>query len=70
MVVLAAPNDRKGRALGILYFVSSVMALSASIATGELWKHLGARVPFYLSAGLAVLAAVLVTASVPRPTRD
>ena len=63
MVVQAAPNDARGRALGIFYFVSSVMALSASIATGELWKHFGARVPFYLSAGLAALAAVLVANS-------
>jgi len=67
MVVQAAPNDTRGRALGIFYFVSSVMALSASIATGELWKHFGARVPFYLSAGLAALAAVLlVTSGAPR----
>jgi hypothetical protein len=40
-VVQAAPNDARGRALGILYFVSSVMALSASVATGELWSILG-----------------------------
>jgi MFS family permease len=63
MVVQAAPNDARGRALGIFYFVSSVMALSASLATGELWKHFGARVPFYLSAGLAALAAALVANS-------
>lgn len=66
MVVQAAPNDARGRALGIFYFVSSVMAFSASVATGELWKHFGARVPFYLSAGLAALAAVLVITSAPR----
>jgi MFS family permease len=66
MVVQAAPNDARGRALGLFYFVSSVMALSASIATGELWKHFGARVPFYLSAGLAAVAAVLVTTGAPR----
>ena len=69
MVVQAAPNDSRGRALGIFYFVTSVMALSASVATGELWKHFGARVPFYLSAGLAALAAVLITADAPRTRR-
>jgi MFS family permease len=69
IVVDAAPNDARGRALGIFYFVSSVMALSASVATGELWKHFGARVPFYLSAGLAALAAVLITADAPRTRR-
>jgi sugar phosphate permease len=61
MVVQAAPNDARGRALGIFNFVGSAMALSASVATGELWKHFGAQVPFYLSAGLAALAALLVT---------
>ena len=61
MVVQAAPADARGRALGIFYFVGSVMALSASLAIGELWKHFGARIPFYCSAGLAALAAVLVT---------
>jgi MFS family permease len=61
LVVQAAPNNSRGRALGMFYFVSSVTALLASIATGELWKHFGARIPFYLSAGLAALAAVLLT---------
>jgi MFS family permease len=65
MVVQAAPSDSRGRALGIFYFVSSVMALSASIATGELWNHFGAQIPFYLSAGLAALAAVLITSGAP-----
>ena len=69
MVVQAAPSDARGRALGIFYFVSSVMALSASIATGELWKHFGAQIPFYLSAGLAALAAVLVTSGAPQTRR-
>ena len=69
MVVQAAPNDARGRALGIFYFVSGMMALSASIATGELWKHFGARVPFYLSAGFGALAAVLVTTGPPRTRR-
>ncbi len=69
LVVQAGPNDARGRALGIFYFVSSVMALSASIATGELWKHFGARIPFYSSAGLAALAAVLVTTGAPRTRR-
>jgi MFS family permease len=65
MVLQVAPNDARGRALGIFYFVSSVMALSASVATGELWKHFGAQIPFYLSAGLAALAAVLVVSGAP-----
>jgi hypothetical protein len=55
---------------GIFYFVSSVMALSANIATGELWKHFGARIPFYSSAGLAALAALLVTTGAPETRKN
>jgi MFS family permease len=60
MVSQAAPPDARGRAFGIFYFVTSVTALLASVLTGELWKHFGAAVPFYVSAGLAGLAAVMV----------
>jgi MFS family permease len=54
--------DVRGRAFGIFYFVTSVTTLLASIITGELWKDFGPRLPFYLSAGLAVVAAVLLLA--------
>jgi MFS family permease len=63
MVSQAAPAESRGRAFGIFYFVTSVMALLASVTMGELWKHFGAAVPFYASAGLAALAAVMVLAA-------
>jgi hypothetical protein len=31
--------------------------LLASVITGELWKTFGAAIPFYLSAGLAIISA-------------
>ena len=46
------------------------MALSANIATGELWKHFGARIPFYSSAGLAALAALLATTGAPETRKN
>jgi MFS family permease len=52
--------DTRGRALGIYFFATSVATLAASLITGELWKRYGAPVPFYLSAALAVLSAVLL----------
>jgi MFS family permease len=52
----------RGRAFGIFFFVTSVAALLSSVITGELWKHYGARLPFYLSAGLAVIAAAMLLA--------
>jgi MFS family permease len=60
-LVVETVDDRvRGRALGIYFFVTSVATLAASLITGELWKHHGAGIPFYFSAGLALLAAALL----------
>ena len=65
LVVETVGQDVRGRALGIYFFVTSVATLAASLITGELWKHYGAGMPFYFSAGLAGASAVLL---VIRPT--
>ena len=57
LVVETVREDLRGRALGIYFFVTSVATLLASVITGELWKLYGARLPFFLSAGVAVVAA-------------
>lgn len=57
LVVETVEAGSRGRAFGIFYFSSSIAALLASLITGELWKHYGAALPFYLSAILAVVAA-------------
>jgi MFS family permease len=53
----------RGRALGVYFFVTSVATLLASVITGELWKHFAPRMPFYLSAAVAVVSALLLLAS-------
>ncbi|MFZ3340050.1 MAG: MFS transporter [Terriglobales bacterium] len=58
LVVESVGSDVRGRALGIYFFVSSIMTLLASVLTGALWKMYGAAVPFYLSAGIAAVSAV------------
>ncbi len=60
LVVESVGESVRGRALGIYFFVTSVATLAASLITGELWKHYGAGVPFYVSAGLALIAALLL----------
>lgn len=60
MVSQAAPPELRGRAFGIFYFVTSVTALLASVITGALWKHFGAALPFYASAGLAAVATAMI----------
>jgi len=40
--------------------VTSAATLAASLITGELWKHYGASIPFYVSATSAMIAAGLL----------
>ncbi|HEX3820274.1 MAG TPA: MFS transporter [Candidatus Sulfotelmatobacter sp.] len=66
LVVESVPQRTRGRALGIYFFVTSVATLAASLITGELWKLYGPGIPFYLSAALAAVSAMmLVFASEP-----
>ena len=60
LVVESVPQETRGRALGIYFFLTSVATLAASLIMGELWKFHGARVPFYLSAGLALVSATML----------
>jgi MFS family permease len=60
LVVETVGQDVRGRALGIYAFATSVATLAASLVTGLLWKRFGAGVPFYFSAALAVLSALLL----------
>jgi MFS family permease len=63
LVVETVAQEVRGRALGVYFFATSVATLAASLITGELWKHYGAGMPFYFSAGLAVTSAVLLAVS-------
>lgn len=62
LVVETAPAESRGRAFGLFYFFSSIAALLASTITGALWKMFGPAVPFYLSAALAVIGALMLLA--------
>jgi len=67
LVVESVREQVRGRALGIYFFVTSVATLAASLITGELWKHYGAAIPFYVSAVTAVVAAALLQVAKGRP---
>ena len=66
LVVESVAQEVRGRALGTYFFITSVATLAASLITGELWKHYGAEVPFYFSAGLAAVSAILLIVRPPR----
>jgi MFS family permease len=63
LVIEAVKPEVRGRALGIYSFTGSVATLLASLITGELWTRYGAAVPFYFSAGLALVAPALLLAT-------
>jgi MFS family permease len=56
----AVPKESRGSAFGVFYFVTSVNTLLASVITGQLWTHFGAQVAFVASAGLALIAALML----------
>jgi MFS family permease len=60
LVVETVGQEVRGRALGVYFFSTSVATLAASLITGELWKHYGPSVPFYVSAALASASALLL----------
>lgn len=69
LVVETVAPEARGRAFGLFYFTTSVSTLLSSVVTGELWKHYGSRLPFLLSASLAVIAAVMLLAVKKAPER-
>lgn len=64
LVAETAGAEVRGRAFGVFFFVTSVATLLSSILTGELWKHYNSQLPFYLSAGLAAIAAAMLLTGV------
>jgi len=66
LVVETVAQEIRGRALGIYFFLTSVATLAASLITGELWKHWGAGVPFYVSSGLALLSGCMLVGKAAR----
>jgi MFS family permease len=63
LVVDAVAPESRGRALGVYSFVTSAAILLASLITGGMWKAYGPRVPFYLSASIALASALLLLIS-------
>lgn len=69
LVVDTVGASVRGSALGVYFFVTSVATLAASVMTGELWKHYGARLPFSFSSLLAVVSSMLLLASRRKQSR-
>jgi len=70
LVAESVASEVRGRALGVYFFVTSIATLLASVITGELWKHFGPPVPFFVTAAIAVLSAALLLISRITATRE
>jgi predicted MFS family arabinose efflux permease len=44
-------------------------ALPASIIAGQLWDHVSPAAPFWMGAGAAVLAGIMMLVFVPEPRK-
>jgi MFS family permease len=54
------PSASRGSVFGILSWIAGVAALPASLLAGWLWQHYSPAAPFFTSAALALVAAVLL----------
>lgn len=63
----AAPDDLRGTAFGVYYFVDGVASLLASSGAGILWSIGGASLAFGTGAGLTAVVALMIAFG-PLPT--
>jgi MFS family permease len=64
-----SPGERKATAFGVYHSVVGLMALPASLVAGVLWDRVSPAAPFWVGAGVAVLAGILLLAFVPETQR-
>jgi MFS family permease len=55
-----APEEVRATALGVYNALTGLAALPASLLAGFLWEYLSPAAPFWLGAGTAALAALLL----------
>ena len=63
-------EERRGTAYGAYHMVVGLAALPASIIAGVLFDRVSPSAPFWVGAGAAVLAGVLMLATVPETKRS
>lgn len=60
ITVRIADPELKGSMLGLMHTTIGIFQLPASVMIGFLWNNVGFKIPFLLSSGLAVIAAVIL----------
>lgn len=69
LVATLAPAELRARAFGMYHFVIGLAALPASILFGVVWETFGSATAFYLAAGIALLAVILLLLVLPARPR-
>jgi MFS family permease len=62
LIVDCVPASKRGAALGVLYMVLGLCALSSNLLAGYLWDRVGTTVPFWMGAYTALGAVALAGA--------
>jgi MFS family permease len=52
------PDNKRASAIGLITMLSSISIMLGSVVTGLLWDKFGAAVPFLVSGGVSLVAAV------------
>ncbi len=64
-----SPEERRGTFFGAYHMVVGLGALPASVIAGLLYDHVSPAAPFWVGAGAAVLAGIMMLVLVPEPRR-
>ena len=67
LIADVAPKAHRGRAMGIFYLGTGITTILSSVIAGVLWDRISPSAPFWLGAGTAV--AALVVLAIVRPRR-
>ncbi|MEO6433186.1 MAG: MFS transporter [Sphingomicrobium sp.] len=67
MIADSAPAAKRATAFGAFWFVSGIGTLLASVGAGYLWDKDGSSMTFMVSAGVAALAAAMLSLIRPEP---
>ena len=64
-----APRDRRGAAMGMFSMLNGLMMLVSSVVAGIVWDRMGPAATFWLGAGAASAALVLIPVLGASPSR-
>ncbi len=66
LIADVAPKEHRGRAMGIFYLGTGITTIVSSVVAGLLWDRISPSAPFWLGAGTAVAALIVLVIARPR----